>query len=82
MFSTGVSFLQQGTVLNRRKESIIVVSVESMPLVINRNTLPIYSITALRLGIGVWLWWGTDPVGWKWEAGCGEVPVHVQVGMK
>lgn len=47
MFSTGMSFLQQGTVLNRRKESVIVVSVESMPLVINGNTLPIYSITAL-----------------------------------
>lgn len=21
-------------------------------------------------------------MGWKWEAGCGEVPVHVQVGTK
>lgn len=46
MFSTGVSFLQQGTVLNQRKEGIIVVSVEPMPLLINGNTLPIYSITA------------------------------------
>lgn len=46
MFSTGVSFLQQGTVLNRRKERVIVVSVESMLLLINGNTLPIYSITA------------------------------------
>lgn len=41
MFSTGVSFLQQGTVLNQRKEGIIV-----EPLLINGNTLPIYSITA------------------------------------
>lgn len=21
-------------------------------------------------------------MGWKWEVGCGEVPVHIQVGRK
>lgn len=46
MFSTGVSFLQQGKVLNQRRENIIVVSVESIPLVTKGNTLCVYSITA------------------------------------